>query len=248
VINFSATPRHTFLGRLLRLPLRCVPASWPVPIVQGPLRGKRWIVGSGDHGYWLGSYELDKQRLMQSRVRAGQVVFDVGAHAGYYSMLASALVGNAGRVVAFEPLPANLDRIDRHLRLNRIGNVTVVRAAVTDRRGTARFEAGPSSAMGHLAERGEVSVPTLSLDGAVFQDGLPAPHHIKLDCEGAEFLALSGARRLLADFRPVLYLSTDTGETHRQCCTLLESLRYRLEPVGAANLDQAYEILAEPAP
>ena len=42
--------------------LRLVPPDARVPILQGRLRGKRWIVGAGVHGYWLGSYEWDKAR------------------------------------------------------------------------------------------------------------------------------------------------------------------------------------------
>ncbi len=74
-------------------------------VVQGPLRGKRWIAGSSNHGCWLGSYELAKQRKVIELVRPGMVCWDVGAHVGFYTLLFAELVGPLGRVFAFEPLP-----------------------------------------------------------------------------------------------------------------------------------------------
>ncbi len=245
-MNFSGIPNKTVWGRLLRVPLRWIPPQICFPIVQGRLRGKRWIVGSGDHGCWLGSYEWQKQRLFEKMVRPGAIVFDVGAHAGFYTLLASVLAGPAGQVISFEPLASNVERIKRHLSLNGIRNVTIVEAAVSDRDGVARFEAGPSTAMGHFSRDGALQVRTVALDELSSSGAIPAPDHIKIDAEGAELLVLQGARRLLAAFRPIVYLSTDTGDLHQQCCRFLGSLQYDLQPIDAATLDASYEILACP--
>ena len=123
-MNFSAVPYHSWLGRVLRFPLRLLPPETIVPILQGRLRGKRWIVGSGNHGCWLGSYEYEKRRAFEQTISAGNIVFDVGAHVGFYTLLASTLVGPTGRVVAFEPAPRNLRYLKEHLRLNRFGRFT----------------------------------------------------------------------------------------------------------------------------
>jgi hypothetical protein len=61
-INFSRIPDESFIGRLIGAPLRLIPQRMVVPTFQGPLRGKKWIVGSSNHGCWMGSYELEKQR------------------------------------------------------------------------------------------------------------------------------------------------------------------------------------------
>ena len=61
MINFSAISNSKLADRALRLPLRLIPDSTAVRIFQGPLRSKRWIAGSCNHGCWLGSYELPKQ-------------------------------------------------------------------------------------------------------------------------------------------------------------------------------------------
>lgn len=243
-MNFSAISPRTSLGRALRAPLRWIPSEACFPILQGRLRGKKWIVGSGQHGFWLGSYEWKQQSVFEKLVEPASIVFDIGAHVGFYTLLASVLVGPAGRVFAFEPVPANIRYLRRHLDLNNIKNVTVIEAAIADRRGSACFDLGPSRSMGHFSSDGRLQVETLALDDLLSTGKLPVPDHIKIDVEGAEVMVLSGAKRVLAEFRPTLYLSTDTGDTHKQCCRLLASLGFELQPIDGKNLDEAYEILA----
>src|SRR5690242_8873726 len=138
-MNSGLFANTTRLGRLIRLPLRLVPRGVVLPILAGPLRGKKWVVGTGPHGYWIGTWEWDKQRLVQKLLRSGDSFFDVGANVGFYSLLASRLVGSAGRVVAFEPLPRNVQALKEHLRINRVRNVTVWEAAVSEAEGWASF-------------------------------------------------------------------------------------------------------------
>ena len=244
LMNFSAISNQTPLGKLLRAPLRLVPSETCIPILQGKLRGKKWIAGSSDHGCWLGSYEYRKRLLFEKLVAPGGVVFDVGANVGFYTLLASVLTGRSGRVVAFEPVVSNLNYLRRHLALNNISNVTVVEGAVSDRAGTAPFVFGPNASMGHFSSDGPIRVKTVRLDELVSTGVLPRPGYLKIDVEGAEMLVLLGARSLLAEFHPLLFLSTDVGDLHRQCCCFLTSLGYDLRPIDASHLDQAYEILA----
>lgn len=96
MINFSSISSSKFIGRMLRLPLRLVPRELEVRILQGPLRRKRWIARSSEHGCWLGSYEAAKQERMIEFVRPGMVCWDVGANVGFYTLLLAELVGGAG--------------------------------------------------------------------------------------------------------------------------------------------------------
>jgi hypothetical protein len=82
-INFSGITNQNILGKILRSPLRLIPPKTVLPILQGKLRGKKWIVGSGQHGAWLGSYEYEKQLLFQQIVQEGNVVYDLGANNGF---------------------------------------------------------------------------------------------------------------------------------------------------------------------
>lgn len=71
-MNFSGISDQGLVGRILRAPLRLVPSRATVPILQGRLRGKKWIVGSSTHGCWLGSYEWEKQRGFAAAVPGGR--------------------------------------------------------------------------------------------------------------------------------------------------------------------------------
>lgn len=96
-INFSGIPTKSLPGRLLRQIISLIPDDTVLYILQGPLRGKRWIKGSGVSGYWLGAYELEHQKILSGLLREGDVFYDVGAHVGFFSLLASHLVGRLDR-------------------------------------------------------------------------------------------------------------------------------------------------------
>jgi FkbM family methyltransferase len=246
MMNFSAVSDRSLIGRVLRLPLRLIPSSATLPILQGRLRGQRWIVGSAEHGCWLGSYEYAKRVVIERTVMRGDVVFDVGANVGYYTLLTSLLAGKEGRVFAFEPVLKNLEYLQRHLRINRVANVTVIDKAVSDRDGSVSFVDGPSASMGHFAESGGYQVPTVAIDSLVECGDLPWPDFMKIDVEGAELLVLRGAKRTIEQARPVIALATDRFALHRDCCDFLRGLGYTLTPIGPASLDESEEILATP--
>lgn len=245
-VNLSGISQRTSVGWLLRLPLRLIPSNARLPILQGKLRGTRWIAGAGTHGCWIGSYEYESRRLFEKTVRPGMTVFDLGAHSGFYTLLASKMVGSGGRVIAFEPSPRNLSYLHRHLEINRIENVTVIEAAVSDTSGRQSFDAGAESELGHLSDEGDLEVETVALDELAHSGQVPPPDVVKMDIEGHEHLALLGAREMLTDRRPVLWISTHGKEVHEQCCRFLEALGYRLEPIGTEILDEASEFIAAP--
>lgn len=110
-LRFSDIRSNNIIGKSLRFPLSLLPKTSVLPIMQGPGRGMKWIVGSGVHGIWLGSYEADKQQLLANLNLKGTTVLDIGANVGFFSILLSRLVGPMGKVIAFEPLPRNLDFI-----------------------------------------------------------------------------------------------------------------------------------------
>ena len=240
-MNFSGISDQELVGRILRVPLRLIPSRAKVPILQGRLRGKRWIVGSSTHGCWLGSYEWEKQRRFAAVVPAGGIVYDVGAHVGLYTLLSSVLVGPEGSVLAFEPVPRNLGFLRPHIQMNGCENVTVIAAAVGEHAGSERFALGPKSQMGHLDAKGQLEVSVVCLDDIVAR-GSPPPDLIKIDIEGGEYRALRGAGRVLESARPTLFLATHGPEVHERCVGLLTSAGYRIEVLDAPD-----ELLCSPA-
>jgi len=243
-LNISGIPKTSLLGRLIRFPLRLIPKNAAVPILQGRFKGKKWIVGSANHGYWLGSYEFKKRLLFERIIPPDSVVYDVGGFVGYYTLLASVLVGEQGQVVTFEPLPRNLYYLKEHLRLNGITNVTVVEAAVSDQAGTLSFKEGPSRAMGRLSKDGGLEVQAVRLDDLVERGELPEPQFMKVDVEGAEVRVFAGARRLLERCHPTIFLDTHGSDIHAESCRLLTELGYRLETIDGRHLQESKEIFA----
>jgi FkbM family methyltransferase len=225
-------PSTTLLGKMARLPFRFIRPDSVMTVLTGPLGGRRWIVGSGVHSNWLGIYEAEMQRAITRTVRPGAVFLDIGAQAGYYSLLASRLVSETGRVVAFEPDARNLGYLKEHVRLNEAGNVTVVEAAASDASGTARFAAESSGFSGTLSGTGSAIVQTVTIDGLIEAGTVPAPNYIKIDVEGAEFRVLCGARRVLKAARPTLFLAVHNPAVERLCRDALATLGYVVRPIS----------------
>jgi len=246
LINFSALRPETLPGRIARLPFRLLPPGLALPVLQGPLRGRKWIVGAHLHGCWLGSYEWEMQKRIACELSPQSVFYDVGANAGFYSLLGSFCAGPAGRVYAFEPLPANLLFLRRHLQLNGARNVTVLELALSDQVGTASFVAETTRAMGKLGAGGALTVETSTLDCLLAAGRIAPPDCVKMDIEGGEFRALLGARNCFRQFRPKLFLATHGRLVHEECCRLLRSWGYQWSYTARDSAERA-ELFARPA-
>jgi FkbM family methyltransferase len=191
-------------------------------------------------GGWSDWHEMG---FLRHYLRVGDAFLDVGANVGVYSLLASWLVGDAGRVDAFEPTPETLERLRENLVLSGARNVHVYALAVSDRAGSVQFVTG-GDALNRLAAAGDdlrdkqscaglqlIEVPCVLLDEHV------ADHRYamgKIDIEGAEPLALRGARRMLAAANPPVWLLEMNGRlrqfgyTEEEFAAWLRDAGYRL--------------------
>jgi FkbM family methyltransferase len=227
---------------------------WPYPVVRGPLRGNRFILGAtageaGGVSVHLGIQEVEQTQRLTELLRPGQTFFDVGANVGFYSLLGSRLVRPNGSVMAFEPSPRNIAFLHRHIALNHADNITVVPLACAQDESTATFVTGENNSLGHLAnteneKANTVIVGTVSLDTAVTKFGT-APDVIKIDVEGGEFDVLHGAAQLLASHRPIIFLSTHSDELRQSCLQYLCAHGYDLEPLNSATIESATEFVAQ---
>lgn len=232
------------VGTFVRLPLRLMPRNAVVSIRSGELRGWRWIAGSSTNGCWLGTYERPLQTLFLETLRPGAIVLDIGANVGFFSLLASKLVGISGHVYAFEPLPRNLYYLERHVRLNDAANISVQSLAITSQTGRARFGNGENASQTRLAADGEIAIDTSSLDDLIAAGRIPVPDFIKMDIEGAESDALRGASKLLDGRGLTIALSTHGHEQHEHCWATLEKAGFHLDLLRDGTADGDYLILA----
>jgi FkbM family methyltransferase len=242
MFDLSGISNKSLIGRLLRLPLKLIPGNKIMPVLQGPLKGKKWIVGSGTHGYWLGSYELEFQKKFSGYIKEGSVVYDLGANAGFYSLLASVLTGENGKVFAFEPVKANLDFLYKHIELNGINNIKVVPKAVADIDGVLKFGLGSSSFTGRIDAQGRTEVEAVKLDTFIRDN--PKPDVIKIDIEGGESKALIGAKVLLRNYKPVIFLATHGRGVHTHSVQFLNYYGFETESLNEKPLKETDLIIA----
>lgn len=153
-------------------------------------------------------YEPGTTRLFRELLEPGQTVIDIGAHAGYYTLLAARAVGATGRVIAFEPAPRNLALLRQNVAQNGYAEiVTVVPSAVSNAVGRqtlllSGFDTGFHSLQQVGPRRkgadGGVVVETTTVDAYLVGLGWPRVDLVKLDIEGGETAALRGMRGLTA--------------------------------------------------
>ncbi len=161
-------------------------------------------------------YETASSNLLVNLLRPGDGFIDIGAHVGYYALLARALAGDAGRIFAFEPNPETYRRLATNLAINAFGNVHAFNCAIGARSDIMRLHINADnegetalwdvSATGRFpksaAEHRQVSVAVMTLD-EIRQGGLfKGVRMVKIDAEGWEPQVLSGARQFMRGDRP----------------------------------------------
>ena len=222
----------------------------PYRVLAGPLKGARFVLGSlsGDAGgasVYFNQVEPDQTAAFVAELKAGHTIFDIGANVGYYTVLASRLVGPEGLVAAFEPVMRNMAYLQQHIELNDVTNALAFPFAISDRAGLASFNTGSDSAMGMLDPegKGNILVPTISLDEITDQLGV-LPDVLKIDVEGAEMAVLAGATKVIQEAQPIIFISTHSPELRKSCLELLDGLGYEVTPL--CSFEDPHEFLARP--
>jgi FkbM family methyltransferase len=162
-----------------------------------------------------GQWEPEIWAAISSGLSKGAVFFDVGAHIGYDTLKASVMVGDEGRVVAFEPNPHTLLQLRSNIEASAARNVIVQPIACTDTDTTLTlFDStlGGNSGSSSLSRENagpmtrSYSVRGRPIDDVVMELGLQRLDVLKADVEGAEVVVLRGATRTLERFHPKLIL------------------------------------------
>jgi FkbM family methyltransferase len=212
-----------------------------VEVAGGGLAGAKMLLDlHSEKDYWLGTYELDLQQAIRDWVQPGMVIYDLGANVGYLSLLLARHVGAEGRVFAFEPLPANQQRLLANLRLNPELNIEFIAMAVANGSGRMAFKLHASDDMGKLEGSAgrqieyadSIQVETVSLDDFAYREHNPVPSLVKIDIEGGEVLAVAGMKRLLAEAQAFLLIELHGPEAARAVWEALSGANYSLHRLG----------------
>ncbi|MFJ3953399.1 FkbM family methyltransferase [Streptomyces libani] len=159
--------------------------------------------------YLFGLWEPHMTHWLQRRLRPGDTYIDVGANVGYFSLLASQLVGQEGRVVAIEASPTFHARVHRHAEINGCSNLRTVNSAVADEPKTVTLILASSSNMGaaSIVPYGGPAESTLDVEAyplpqVLDADEIAGARVIKIDVEGAEGAVIRGLAPVLDKLRP----------------------------------------------
>jgi FkbM family methyltransferase len=229
--------------------------TWLLTELEG---GRRLWVDLGDYGVsraaMAGHFEPIETGFVRSLLKPGQTFGDIGANIGWFTVLAGQIVGAAGRVYAFEPRPNTCARLQmsvaengfRHVEIRQValgaaaGRMTIASLVHMRNPGGTWLLATETLSANLREDEGyeRFDVEVIRLDDL----GLESCHLLKIDIEGAEHLALSGAIETLKRFRPIILseinpdpLQQVSGVSASQYVGFLEGLGYRAHAITAAG-------------
>lgn len=190
-----------FHGEVLRM--------YPVDYAAAPTRGGFAMSGSTAdllqrNVYLHGVWEPHITSWVQTHVRPGDVVVDIGANVGYFSLLSAALVGPGGKVLAFEPVPSIVQQLERNLELNEAAGIVRIHPVIAaDAPGEAEIFRGDPGNLGLSATTGgqgrssEGRVRCVRAADEIEEELWSRIRLVKVDTEGDDLRALRGLRPVL---------------------------------------------------
>jgi len=191
--------------------------------------------------YFSGKYEPNVTNLYCSLLRKGMVVADIGASTGYYTLLASKIVGSTGLVLSFEPEPHRFRELVDNILINKCNNVKPFKLAISDKEGELSFEFADALGYGCVvrtrksAEKSKkMQVKAVTLDSFLHSLSIKEIDLVKIDVEGAELEVLKGMKEILSQ-RKVKIIC----EIHPKG---LSSLGYSIEDVENILRKYGYKI------
>ena len=204
------------------------------------------VMPKSEKYYWTGTHEQHVQDAMVELLEPGMRFWDVGAHIGFFSIIAARLVGDTGAVMSFEPMPETRARLERSVQLNDFDNVSISEYAIGDTSETGTLhppklddadaggvEGRKMTLMWTLdAERGDgtgMSVDCRRLDDIA--DQADPPDLLKIDAEGVEIEALAGGIDLLKLRKTKVIVEMSDRETLERGRSLLPEHHFEL--IGA---------------
>jgi FkbM family methyltransferase len=170
----------------------------------------------------------------------GDIVVDVGAHAGHYTLISSKRVGQNGKVIAIEADPTNFEILNRNIQLNGLTNVIPLNYAAYSKQTKLKLylpveESGFSIYNTIMVNRAKpeekfIEVNANTLDYLLQQNGIRYANWIKIDVEGAEFEVLKGTINILSNsVNIVLFVEIHGLDNYRPVIEFLNISNFKIE-------------------
>ena len=186
-------------------------------------------------------YEPNQTKIVKKYVHEGDVVIDVGAHVGYYTLLMAQLVGKNGKVYSFEPDPVNFELLKKSVEINGFENVVLIQKAVSDTTEKIKLFLGDNdSAINRIydAKLGDakksIDVESITID-EYYKENDKLFNFIKIDSEGSEAKIINGMEKFLTKNRKLImmteffpFLIKKSGDEPKQYLKSLENSGFEL--------------------
>ena len=210
---------------------------------------------------YFGTMEPPETKWVSNWLCPGMTVVDVGANAGYYTLLSARSVGSTGRVLAFEPGPSLCARLRKTIATNNISHVSLMQMALGSSPGQATlymsaksYHCNTPSLLDAWADGESTSVEIRTLDNCLDDGDVQIVDLLKIDVEGYEVQVLRGAsealragriRAVLCEVNP--WWLEKAGSTPKELFNLLESFGFKDSGDARAEADNRIFILSRPA-
>jgi len=175
--------------------------------------GHKFFLDESDslHLFPDGIYEEFGTSIVKQMIKKGDVVLDLGAHIGYFTLIFAKLVGENGKVYAFEPSPDNYSLLKKNVQVNGYNNVILVKNGVSNKTGKNMLYLSDSNPGDNMIidtkeNRQSIEIETVRLDD-YFRDFKNQINFIKMDIQGAELDALRGMSSLLKKMENIKIMS-----------------------------------------
>lgn len=219
----------------------------------------------GSQIFFRGSYSGDQLAILEKLLGEHSVFVDAGANQGEFS-IAAAKIAQKGKIIAFEPISEYRARLSENVRLNHFGNVEIIPVALGEQEDSlpiydqsvnfadgTRNEGLPTLFATESRNHAREVVPVKRLDDVLVELGIKRVDVIKLDIEGAEWIALRGAINTIRNCRPTLILEIGrstcraAGYEPEAFVEWLIGLDYRIEKIteGSKSLPINPELLGD---
>ena len=215
-----------------------------VAVRNGVAKGLKFNTGESCPELALGTYEVPIQNIFAQHLKVGDVFYDIGANVGFFTVIAAKLVGDRGKVYAFEPGKNNAASVRHNAQLNNFNQIEVIEKAVSHTSGKgqlllAQYSGGHALATADAPPdlAGEITVDLVSIDDLIAQNQIAPPNFVKVDVEGAELDVLKGMTETIKNYQPTIIYEVDDGDRaayerkYQELANFFESLNYQVTPI-----------------